>query len=59
MQAFLFGTLGSFTGSERSSSNINCNYGDGISLTYEQPIAEGVGSNQNYPRQVPGYIGDH
>ena len=59
MQAFWFGTLRGFTGSERSSSNINNNHVDGISLTYEHPIADGVGSNQNCPHQVPGYVGDH
>ena len=34
VQAFWFGTPDSFTGSKRSSTTINDNYVDGISLTY-------------------------
>ena len=35
VQAFWFSTPGGFTGSQRSSSNINNKYVDDISLTYE------------------------
>ena len=35
VQAFWFSIPGSFTGSQRSSSNINNKYVDVISLTYE------------------------
>ena len=35
VQAFWFSTPGGFTGSQRSSSNINNKYVDVISLTYE------------------------
>ena len=67
VQAFWFGTPDGFTGSERSSTTINDNYVDGISLTYGTSskthiwtfIADGVGSNQNCPRPVPEYVGDH
>ena len=65
VQAFWFGSPDGFTGSERSSTTINDNYVDGISLTYGTSsrthiwtlIADGAGSNQNCPRQVPEYIG--
>ena len=65
VQAFWFGTPDGFTGSERSSTTINDNYVDGISLTYGTSskihiwtfIADEVGSNQNPPRQVPQYVG--
>ena len=64
VQASWFGNPDGFTGIERSSTTINDNYVDGNSLTYETSnkthiwtfIAE---SNQNCPRQVPGYVGDH
>ena len=66
VQAFWFGTPDGFAGSERSSTTINDNYVDGISLTYGTSnkthiwtfIADGVGSNQNCPLQVPGYVGN-
>ena len=65
VQAFWFGTPDGFTGNERSSTTINDDYVDGISLTYITSnkthiwtfIADGVGSNQNCPRQVPQYVG--
>ena len=65
VQAFWFGTPEGFTGSERSSTTINDNYVDGISLTYGTSnkthiwtfIADGERRNQNCPRQVPQYIG--
>ena len=65
VQGFWFGTPDGFTGSQRSSSTINDNYVDGISLTYGTSsrthiwtfIADGLGSNQNCPRQVPQYVG--
>ena len=65
VQAFWFGTPDGFAGSQRSSTTINENYVDGISLTYGTSnkthiwtfIADGVGSNQNCPHQVPGYVG--
>ena len=67
VQAFWFGAPDGFTGSERSSTTINDNYVDGISLTYGTSnkthiwtfIAAKFESNQNCPRQVPGYVGDH
>ena len=68
VQAFWFGTPDGFTGSERSSTTtINDNYVDGISLTYGTSnkthiwtfIADSFQNNQNPPRQVPGYVGDH
>ena len=63
VQAFWFGSPDGFTG--RSSATINDNYVDGISLTYGTSsrthiwtfIADGEGSNQNCPRQLPEYIG--
>ena len=65
VQAFWFGTPDGFTGSGRSSTTINDNYVDGISLTYGTSrkihiwtfIADEVGCNQNSPRQVPQYVG--
>ena len=66
VQAFWCGSPDGFTG--RSSTTINGNYVDGISLTYGTSsrthirtfIADGEGSNQNSPRQVPEYVGnDH
>ena len=65
VQAYWNGTPDGFTGSERSSTTINENYVDGISLTYGTSskthiwtfIADEVGSNQNSPRQVPQYVG--
>ena len=65
LQAFWFGTPDGFTGNERSSTTINDNYVDGISLTYGTSnkthiwtfIADEVGSSQNSPRQVPQYVG--
>ena len=65
VQGFWFGTPDGFTGSQRSFSAINDNYVDGISLTYGTSsrthiwtfIADGLGSNQNCPRQVPQYVG--
>ena len=67
VQAFWFGTPDGFAGSERSFTTINDNYVDGISLTYGTSnkthlwtfIADEFLSNQNCPRQVPGYVGDH
>ena len=64
VQAFWFGTPDGFTG--RSSTTINDNYVDGISLTYGTSnkthiwtfIADKFRSNQNCSRQVPGYVGD-
>ena len=66
VQAFWFGFPDGFTGSERSSTTINDNYVDGISLTYGTSskvhiwtfIADRVGGNQNCPLQVPGYVGN-
>ena len=66
VKAFWFGTPDGFTGSERSSTTINDNYVDGISLTYGTSskthiwtfIADGVGGNQNCPDQVPQYVGN-
>ena len=67
VQAFWFGTPGGFAGSQRSSRTINDNYVDGISLTYGTSnkthlwtfIAAKSQSDQNCPRQAPGYVGDH
>ena len=67
VQAFWFGTPDGFAGSERSSTTINNNYVDGISLTYGTSnkthiwtfIADNFQSNQNCPREVPGYVGNH
>ena len=67
VQGFWFGTPDGFTGSQRSSSTINDNYVDGISLTYGTSnkthiwtfIADGIRNNQNCPRQVPEYVRDH
>ena len=64
-QAFWFGFPDGFTGSKRSSTTLNDNYVDGISLTYGTSnkthiwtlIADGVGSIQNCPREVPEYVG--
>ena len=61
VQAFWFGSPDGFTGSERSSTTINDNYVDGISLTYGTSnithiwtfIADEVRSNQNCPHLVP------
>ena len=65
VQAFWFGSPDGFAGSERSSTTINDNYVDGISLTYGTSnkthiwtfIADKFQSNQNCSRQVPGYVG--
>ena len=68
VEAFWFSTPDGFTGSSRSSSTtINDNYVDGISLTYGNTsnrthiwtfIADGYfGRSQNCPRQVPKYVG--
>ena len=65
VQAFWFDSPDGFTGSQRPSRTINDNYVDGISLTYGTSnkthiwtfIADGAGSNQNCPRQVPVYVG--
>ena len=67
VQAFWFGFPDGFAGSDRSSTTINDNYVDGISLTYGTSnkthiwtfIADVVLSNQNSPGQVPGYVGDY
>ena len=67
VQAFWFGTPDGFTGNERTSTTIDDNYVDGISLTYGTSnkthiwtfIADGLINNQNCPRQVPQYVGDH
>ena len=67
VQAFWFGFPDGFAGSDRSSTTINDNYVDGISLTYGTSnkthiwtfIADGVQSNQNSPGRVPGYVGDY
>ena len=67
VQGFWFGTPEGFTGSQRSSSTINDNYVDGISLTYGTSnknhiwtfIADGIRNTQNCPHQVPEYVGDH
>ena len=63
VQAFWFGSPDGFTG--RSSTTINDDYVDGISLTYGSSsrthiwtfIADGVGNNQHCPRLVPEYVG--
>ena len=66
VQAFWFGFPDGFT--ERSSSiTINDNYVDGINLTYGTSskthiwtfIADGEGSNQNCPRHILEYVGNH
>ena len=65
VQAFWFGSPDSLTG--KSSTTINDNYVDGISLTYGASnrthiwtfIADGEGSNQNCPHQVPQYAGSN
>ena len=65
VQAFWFGTPEGFTGSQRSSSTINGNYVDGISLTYGTSsrthiwtfIAVKEKSKQNCPDEVPEYVG--
>ena len=67
VQAFWFGTPEGFTGSQRSSSTINGNYVDGISLTYGTSsrthiwtiIAVKEEINQDCPGEVPGYVGNH
>ena len=67
VQAFWFGSPDGFTGSERSSTTINDNYVDGISLTYGTSsrthiwtlIADEAGSNQDCPHRVPEYVGNH
>ena len=66
VQAFWFGIPDGFTGSERSSTTINDNYVDGISLTYGTSrkthiwtfIADEVRSNQSCSRQAPQYVGN-
>ena len=66
VQAFWFGTPDGFAGRERSSTTINDNYVDGISLTYGISnkthiwtfIADEAVSNQNCPHQEPVYVGN-
>ena len=69
VEAFWFGTPDGFTGSNRSSSTtVNDNYVDGISLTYGNTsnrihiwtfVADGHECVQNCPRAVPQYVGNY
>ena len=68
VEATWFGFPDGFTGSSRSSSTINDNYVDGISLTYKSTsnrnhiwtfIADGyLSTRQSCPRNIPDYIGN-